>query len=185
MSVRSDGQVQPCAQLNTPMGRVGDDATGLAQAAQSDVAQFFRQVTWADFPGCRECDLRVHCRRCFASAAAEVGDLLAPYRGACELAVARYERFSGKPAVIAPDDVAPDRDHLVGPFRLDANGQLRLAKVQYTAYDQALADRFRWLRPSRETMQSAACSVDPALQERGLVQLRRPERSGYASSTKR
>ena len=179
LSVRSDGQVQPCAQLNTPMGRVGDDGAGLVRAAESDVAQFFRQVTWADLPGCRECDLRVHCRRCFASAAAEVGDLLAPYRGACELAVARYRRFSGKTAPIAEEaSPASDRDPFVGPYRLDPNGHLHLAKVQYTAYDRAMADRFGWLRPSREALQSAACSADPAQRERGLIQLRRPERSG-------
>jgi radical SAM protein with 4Fe4S-binding SPASM domain len=180
LSVRSDGQVQPCAQLSTPMGRIGNDATGLAQAAQSDVAQFFREVTWADFPGCRECDLRVHCRRCFASAAAEVGDMLAPYRGACELAVARYQKFSGKSGFVAAGEVsASDQDLTVGPYRLDASGNLQPANERYTAYDRALADRYPWLRPTREALQSAACSADPAHQEHGLVQLRRTKRSDY------
>ena len=174
LSVRSDGQIQPCAQLNTPMGQIGADASGLARASESDVAQFFHDVTWADFPGCRECDLRVHCRRCFASAAAEVGDMLAPYRGACELAVARYRRLTGVPAPIAPDPgETSDRDPFVGPYRVGPDGGLILAKMQYTAYDRTLVDRLRWLRPSREDMQASACSVDHARQERGLVQLRR------------
>jgi len=183
LRVRSDGQVQPCTQLNTPMGYIGEDASGLAQASESDVAQFFRQVTWADFPGCRECDLRVHCRRCFASAAAETGDMLAPYRGACELAVARYESFSGKPAVLAPAD--SERDAMVGPYRLDAIGNLQLAKVQQTSYDHDLVARYPWLRPSREALEAGACGVHAADQERGLIQLRRPKSSGYEGSTKR
>ena len=180
LSVRSDGQVQPCAQLNTPMGHIGDDAAGLAKAAESDVAQFFREVTWADFPGCRECDLRAHCRRCFASAAAEVGDMLAPYRGACELALSRYRRVSGKSAFIATDaSGAADRDPLVGPFRLDSNGDLQVAKVHYTAYDHALGDRFPWLRSPREPTQSAASGDNPTYREHGLIQLGRGKRSGF------
>lgn len=183
LRVRSDGQVQPCAQLSTPMGYIGDDAGGLAQAAESDVAQFFRQVTWADFPGCRECDLRAHCRRCFASAAAEAGDMLAPYRGACELALARYEKSSGKAVHLTASEF--DRDPTVGPYRLDSNGTLQAAKVQHTAYDRALVDRYPWLRPSREALEAAACGADATDRERGLIQLRRPRRSGYEVSSKR
>ena len=180
LSVRSDGQLQPCAQLSLSMGRVGDDTTGLARAAESEVAQFFREVSWADLPGCRECDLRAYCRRCFASAAAEVGDLLAPYRGACEVAVARFEKFRGKPAAILADVTCEaDRDPFLGPYRLDGNGDLRLAKVQHTAYDRALVDRLQWLRPSRDGLRSAACSVDPTRHERGLIQLRRSSSSGH------
>lgn len=176
-SVRSDGQVQPCAQLNTPMGRIGDGSAGLARAAESEVAQFFHQVTWQDFPGCRKCDLRVHCRRCFASAAAEVGDMLAPYRGACELAVARYRKYSGNWTPIAMgQDCASERDVAVGPYRLDASGELRTEKVQHSAYDQALANRYPWLRPSRAALQSSACGADATQQERGLIQLRRTTR---------
>jgi radical SAM protein with 4Fe4S-binding SPASM domain len=186
LRVRSDGQVQPCAQLNTPMGHIGKDATGLGRAVESDVAQFFRQVTWADFPGCRECDVRAYCRRCFASAAAEVGDMLAPYRGACELAVARYQKFTGKSGLVAAgESCASDRDPMVGPYRFDSNGNLQPVKERHTAYDQALADRYPWLRPSREALQSAACSVDPAHQERGLIQLRRLKTSDYEGTLKR
>jgi AdoMet-dependent heme synthase len=182
--VRSDGQVQPCAQLNTPMGRIGDDPSGLARAASSDVAQFFRQVTWANFPGCRECDLRVHCRRCFASAVAEVGDMLAPYSGACELAVARYRKSCGKAALVTLGE--GERDPRVGPYRLDSSGNLQLAKARYTADDVALADRYPWLRQTRERLESAACSVvDSSLQERGLIQLRRSRSGEHEGSTKR
>jgi len=185
LSVRSDGQMQPCAQLNTPMGHIGDHATALAQGAESDVAQFFREVTWADFPGCRECDLRIHCRRCFASAAAEVGDMLAPYRGACELAVARYRKFSSKAALVgAGEGVAADRDPAIGPYRLESNGNLQPIEERHTADDRALVDRYPWLRPSRQALESDACSADPARHERGLIQLRRPKRSGYEGTTK-
>jgi radical SAM protein with 4Fe4S-binding SPASM domain len=186
LSVRSDGRVQPCSQLQVSMGQIGPPAMRLEEVAASGVARFFREVTWADFPGCRKCDLRVHCRRCFASAAAEVGDLLAPYRGACELAVARYRMFSGKAAqVAAAENRAADRDPAVGPYRLDPNGNLQPIEVRYTAYDRDLVNRHPWLRPSREALESAASSADPARHERGLIQLRRPRRSGYEGSTKR
>jgi AdoMet-dependent heme synthase len=175
LSIRSDGLVQPCSLLHVPMGQVGTAATNLSEIAASDVAGFFREVTWADFPGCRECDLRVHCRRCYASAVAEVGDMLAPYQGACELAVERYRQTSGNPGVITRGE----RDVsgvAVGPYRLDSSGDLRLTKVQHTAYDAALAARYPWLRQSREALQSSACGKAPARQERGLIQLRRAQK---------
>ena len=108
--------------------------------------------------------------------------MLAPYRGACELAIARYQSVSGKHGVVAAaEGSAADRDLTVGPYRLDSNGNLQPAKERYTAHDQALADRYPWLRPTREALQSAACSADPAHQERGLIQLRRAnaKRSDY------
>jgi radical SAM protein with 4Fe4S-binding SPASM domain len=173
LSVRSDGLVQPCSMLHLPMGQIGPQATKLGEIAASEVSRFFRDVTWADFPGCRECDLRAHCRRCYASALAEVGDMLAPYRGACELAVARYRQASGKAAVITGECAAPKAEAAIGPYRLDVNGQVRVAKAQHTANDQALADRYPWLRQSREALQSSACGTSQAKQERGLIQLRR------------
>lgn len=171
LSVRSDGQIQPCSQLQVPMGRIGQVGESHAEAAGTDVARFFREVTWRDFPACRECDLRAHCRRCFASAAVEVGDMLAPYRAACELAVERYRQASGHDRAAAAGEELND----VGPYRLDARGFLQQAKEQQTAYDRALVDRYPWLRPSREALQSSACSVDPTRRERGLIQLRRAD----------
>jgi len=99
--------------------------------------------------------------------------MLAPYHAACELAVARYRKATGKGTVVTPaPGGSPDRDPRLGPYRIESDGALQLAKEQHTAYDQALVDRFPWLRPSREAMQSAACGVAPALQARGLIQLR-------------
>lgn len=177
LTVRSDGQVQPCSQLQISMGRVGKPDARLEAATTSDVARFFREVTWADFPACRECDLRVHCRRCFASAATEVGDMLAPYRGACEVAVARYRQSTGNRSPISVDASGDaERDPAVGPYRLDAHGGLHAAKQQHSAYDQLLVDRYPWLRPSREALELSACGVDVAQQERGLIQLRSAKR---------
>ena len=179
LTVRSDGQVQPCSQLQVSMGQITEGGANLDEMAMSEVARFFREVTWADFPGCRECDLRVHCRRCYASAVAEVGDMLAPYRGACELALARYRKFSGKAGLVAAsNDGAVDRDAGValGPYRLDSAGNVQPAKALHSAYDQALVDRYPWLRQSQETLQSAACGADPAQQQRGLIQLRRAKK---------
>jgi radical SAM protein with 4Fe4S-binding SPASM domain len=174
LSIRSDGQVQPCSLIHVPMGQIGSDGATLREISASDVAAFFREVTWADFPGCRMCDLRVHCNRCYASAAAEAGDMLAPYPGACELAVARYRKASGRAgAIVADQRAVGEREPALGPYRLDSAGQLLLAKTQRTAYDEALVARYPWLQPSREALQSSACGTAPAKRERGLIQLRR------------
>jgi len=102
-----------------------------------------------------------------------VGDMLAPYRAACELAVASYRTYSGKAAVIAVESSKQERDTRVGPYRLDSNGNLQPVEVLYTAGDRVLADRYPWLRPSREALESSACGVDSVRRERGLIQLRR------------
>ncbi len=188
LSVRSDGMVQPCSQLQLSMAEVGPNSARLADAAASDVARFFRDVTWQDFPGCRECDLRIHCRRCYASAAAEVGDMLAPYPGACELAVARYRQATGSAGRITDATIDSPKyqgQSAVGPYRIDSQGDLQPAKALHTAYDRALVDRYPWLRPTREALQASACGVDPARRERGLIQLRRPARGQYENKTNR
>jgi radical SAM protein with 4Fe4S-binding SPASM domain len=177
LSVRSDGMVQPCSMLHVPMGQIGSGAAPLDGVRASDVARFFREVTWADFPECRVCDIRAHCRRCYASAVAEAGDMLAPYRGACELAVARYRQATGAGVVVAVDESEGlDAVPVVGPYRIDFAGQLRPTKAQHTAYDRELADRYPWLRQSREALQSSACGSAAEDQARGLIQLRRPQK---------
>src|SRR6478736_1300127 len=182
LSVRSDGMVQPCSLLNVSMGQIGSEATGLSKAWESDVARFFAEVTWADFPGCRVCDLRAHCSRCYASAASEVGDMLAPYRGACELAVARYREATGTLGVIAVADNESelDTEPAIGPYRLDAAGRLRPTKAQHGAYDRALMDRYPWLRQSREALQLSACGSAAEDRVDGLIQLRKKAASGTA-----
>jgi len=174
LNIRSDGMVQPCAMLNVPMGHLGSTATTLAEVGASDVARFFREVTWADFPACRMCDLRAHCHRCYASAAAEAGDMLAPYRGACELAVARYRKAASGSTGVTVDEARGKMDPLpeIGPYRVDSAGQLSSTKAQHTAYDRALLDRYPWLRQSREVLRSSACGSSPEDQARGLIQLR-------------
>jgi len=177
LSVRSDGQVQPCSQLQVSMGQVGAPGSIFDTLAASEITRFFRDVTWADFPACRECDLRIHCRRCFASAATEAGNMLAPYRGACELAVARYRQVTANSSPIIVDEACgSDRDPRVGPYRCDTHGGLRTANEQHSAYDQALLDRNPWLRPSAEILELSACSVDVAQRQHGLIQLRRARR---------
>jgi radical SAM protein with 4Fe4S-binding SPASM domain len=174
LTIRSDGQVQPCSQLQIPIAQLGPYDGGLAEVAQSDVTRFFRNVTWNDFHGCRDCDLRGHCRRCFASAAAEVGDMLAPYRGACELAVARYRKHRDSCDVLSPSDECPqDRDPAVGPYRVEPDGNLRPMPDRSNTHDLLLVERRPWLRPSRDTLESSACGVDVGRREQGLVQLRR------------
>jgi hypothetical protein len=164
--------------LHVPMGQISDRATGLAAIAESEVSEFFRQVTWSDLHGCRDCDLRANCSRCFGSAVAEVGDMLAPYRAACELAVARYLTTVGKRVVVAPDPGCPaDRDLAVGPYRIDPAGNVRPISDQMTERDLFLRERYPWLRASREDLEASACGVGAAHREHGLVRLRRKAES--------
>ncbi len=166
--VRSDGQVQPCSMLNLSMGHVADSSASLDVLGESDVAAFFQRVTWNDIHGCRDCDLRDYCGRCFASAAAEVGDMLAPYRGACEGAVARYRASSGK----GREPGVTESEHSVGPYCLRSDGELSPRAHVITDEDELLARRHPWLRPSREALEAAACGVGASRHAQGLVQLR-------------
>ena len=157
LAVRSDGILQPCTNVAVEMGRVGVDSDLIAVHRSSEVARFFRSLTWAHLHGCRDCDLRTVCSHCFASAATEAGDLLAPYRAACELAVARHA-LQRKGAEILP--AAPGcgcaRDPAVGPYRVESNGMLRPVPDVLAQDDEQLVARFPWIRPTRAALEAAA-----------------------------
>jgi hypothetical protein len=70
-------------------------------------------LTWNDLPGCRVCDLRDFCQRCFADAERMAGDALAPYARACQSALWKYEADLGvEPELDGSPGAAP-----LGPFR--------------------------------------------------------------------
>ena len=102
--------------------------------------------------------------------------MLAPYRGACELAVARYRKLSGKAVLLAPEPSghgSGERDPTVGPYRREADGNLQPVSDRLTAHDRLLIERHPWLRPSREALESSARGVSATDHDSGLVQLRR------------
>lgn len=113
--VEPNGELRPCTQWSVATGHVLGGS--LRDAWYGDpTARRIRGLTWNDLPGCRVCDLRGHCQRCFADAERATGDALAPYARACQSALWKYEADTGA----APEldstsgrcDAAP-----VGPFR--------------------------------------------------------------------
>ncbi len=188
LSVRSDGLVTPCHMLSLPIGDA-HDAGGLGTVVEeSDVASFFRALSWRELHGCRDCDLRALCHRCHASALAEVGDLLAPYRAACEVAVARHARKTGNPTVRDPGPgCASGRDPTVGPFRIEADATLVPIPDVVTPEDEERVRRFPWIRPSQgELAESAIGERAPggrAAARQKLVQLRLARGAATALST--
>src|SRR5690606_40054781 len=68
-------------------------------------------ISWADLPGCRACDLRDYCQRCFADARAEVGSPLLPYPMACRGARWHYEARHGAAPRIAGGSETRSEEH--------------------------------------------------------------------------
>lgn len=123
--VEPNGELRPCTQWNVATGHVL--ATSLRDAWYgNERASEIRRLTWNDLPGCRVCDLRAFCQRCFADAERNVGDALAPYAQACRSALWKYEFEQG---VVPELDVASGdgSSEPVGPFR--SNGEHRFTRV--------------------------------------------------------
>ncbi len=157
--VEPNGKVRPCTQLDVDVG----DASSLREALSSPTARGIRELTWADIPGCRDCDLRRHCSRCFANSRKEVGDALAPYRSACDKALIRYELMNDtRPRVRA-------EAWSTGPFREVEPAVFEPFEVRRTAADEARLAELTWAR------KEAGAAPAPAIAAPGaLVQIRRP-----------
>ena len=149
--VEANGELRPCTQLTVP---VGNALEGVRDAwSQNEEGRAIRKLTWADLHGCRECDLRPYCSRCFANAQVEAGDALGPYETACHKAKLQYRLVHGAPPRIAP---APElgRDGSIGPYREEAGG-FRCIEDVVTDADRALAQAHGWIRPERKLVQIA------------------------------
>ena len=157
LSVRSDGMVTPCNMLSLDIGDARDGRGLRTVVEQSEVASFFRGLGWQDLHGCRDCDLRALCHRCHASALGEVGDLLAPYRGACEVAAARHARSTGNARLRDPaPGCSAGRDARVGPYTKQADGSLLPVPDVISEVDDERARRFAWIRPGRAALEESA-----------------------------
>lgn len=165
--VEPNGELRPCTQWAVS---TGDAATGVAQAWRDNpTARAIRELDWDALPGCRACDLRSHCKRCFASAEREVGNALLPYPSACRSARWSYESRHGvEPAVAGADGAADTPAELaVGPYRSDGEHRFRVATIELSDEDRA-----RMRRHSLHSISSAHGSAGAG----PLVQLRRPPR---------
>lgn len=111
--IEPNGELRPCTQWSIATGHA---LTGsLRETWFGDAtARAIRGLTWNDLPGCRVCDLRSRCQRCFADAERTVGDALAPYARACQSALWKYEVELGvEPQIVG----AGAGSTALGPFR--------------------------------------------------------------------
>ncbi|HTV19692.1 MAG TPA: radical SAM protein [Polyangiaceae bacterium] len=109
--IEPNGELRPCTQWSIPTGHAL--AGPLRDTWYGDpTARSIRGLTWNDLPGCRVCDLRAWCQRCFADAERIAGDALAPYARACQNALWKYEADVGVRPDVDGGDAQP-----VGPFR--------------------------------------------------------------------
>jgi radical SAM protein with 4Fe4S-binding SPASM domain len=113
--LEANGEMRPCTQWDVPTGHASSGSLR-ADWHQNPAATTIRGLTWNDLPGCRVCDLRSHCHRCFAEAEHYTGNALGPYAYACRSARWNYELAHGVEPEI--DSEAPTCDvEPVGPFR--------------------------------------------------------------------
>jgi radical SAM protein with 4Fe4S-binding SPASM domain len=158
--VEPNGEMRPCTQWNIPTGQATDG--GVREAWYGNAAaRAIRGLTWNDLPGCRECDLRAFCQRCFADAERYAGDALAPYAQACGSALWKYQAERGVQPEI--DSEAGYCAALpVGPFR--NAGEHRFMVAPTDPLSPPALER-PWL--------GAAPNPEPAVLPRGFVPLRR------------
>jgi radical SAM protein with 4Fe4S-binding SPASM domain len=157
--IEANGDMRPCTLLDVSLG---DAREGVRAGWTSGAAESIRELRWADLHGCRDCDLRVHCGRCFSNARMETGDALGPYATACRRAIVRYELALGRP---------PQVDAEIGPFRERSAGVLEKIEDVLTDRDRELAVKNRWARPSEGAVPPS--SAGPA-RPGELIQIRRP-----------
>jgi len=167
--VEANGEIQPCSMLDVDCGHALRDGVAAAWE-QNETAQSIRALTWGDLHGCRDCDLRAYCGRCFAMSRAEGGDALGPYASACHRARLMYRVETGKePTILPSSDVS--RDAAVGPYRERSDGAFEPIADVVTHNDHAFARRHGWVR--REASPPPPTTrATPG----GLVQIRRPGR---------
>jgi len=159
--IEPHGEIRPCSQLDVPVGSALEEGVRAAWE-DGDEARAIRELTWDHLHGCRECDLRRWCSRCFASAQAEGGDPLGPYDGACTSARLAYEAAQEV-------DLMVDGDRGRGPYEAVGPGRLAETPDRLSEADRERRRRYGWF------MRSPRPSP-PAAQPGELVQIRRPGR---------
>jgi radical SAM protein with 4Fe4S-binding SPASM domain len=162
--VEANGELRPCTQWSVPTGDVRSESVSNSWRT-NDAALAIRSLTWQSLPGCRVCDLRDYCQRCFADAQHEVGNALLPYPMACRTARWQYELAQGvEPRIEGLEAEEAGQDRGIGPYRRVAEHRFRRHDFELDALDHERLARRPWLagKPAR------AESGSPP-----LVQLRR------------
>lgn len=166
--IEPNGELRPCALWNVPTGHALRDS--LREAWHDNTAaRAIRGLTWDTLPGCRVCDLRPYCQRCFAEAESYTGDALAPYAAACAGARWKYEAEQGCPAEIDAETSVASTP--IGPFQ-HAGGH-RFLVADRLPVEPPAGPTPQPPHPRRPWLPSDA-AVAPAGD--GLVQLRRSPR---------
>jgi radical SAM protein with 4Fe4S-binding SPASM domain len=178
--VEPNGELRPCTQWSIATGDAL--ATSLRDAWYGDpVASAIRRLSWNDLPGCKVCDLRGYCQRCFADAERSTGDALAPYPRACMTARWKYEVDVGVEPEI-DSELGWCSSSPLGPFRhagehrfLVEHPLLEAPELEGSSARQALAGVGRPAHglapdgtPARPWLPASAQRPSP-----GLIQLRR------------
>lgn len=144
--VLPDGRLQACSDTPNVLADLTRHSLGDALQTAPE-RELFEGLTWSRVHGCRDCELLPACSRCHATALHEGGDYLGPYASACARARVRYGAAAGSLEVVAPaEDCEPGRDRAMGPYAILAPGVIQPVRDVRTASDEALAERFRWLR---------------------------------------
>ena len=161
LHIEANGELRPCSQLEVACGNASRDGIEASWKYDENV-RTIRELTWDDLHGCRECDLRHYCSRCFATARA-AGDALGPYGAACAAAKTRYQSVHGR----SPFDreVSP-----IGPYRQAARGSFESFPDRITPRDEELSAALKWVRPEEGGAPAPEASAVPGQ----LVKLRRP-----------
>jgi radical SAM protein with 4Fe4S-binding SPASM domain len=148
--IEANGEIRPCTMLTVPVGHALEGVRDAYEGHES--ARFIRSLTWGDLHGCRDCDLRHYCERCYANARTEAGDALGPYESACTRARWKYELEHGEAPEVAP---APElgRDGTIGPYRRLSEGKFRCIEDVLTEQDEARAERHEWVREGEQLVQ--------------------------------
>lgn len=145
--IEANGELRPCTQLQVPVGHALHDGVRAAWEGHP-AAREIRELTWAHLPGCRICDLRSVCGRCFAVARVEAADALAPYPSACARARATYEAAHGATSI----EVGERPGVEVGPYRQTGPVSFVTVSAQPTPEDRARAER-PWARAPEALIQ--------------------------------
>ncbi|MCA9608409.1 MAG: radical SAM protein [Myxococcales bacterium] len=141
--VEANGELRPCTQLQVPVGHALRDGVRAAWEG-NEAAKEIRTITWRDLWGCRVCDLRSSCGRCFAVARVEGSDALSPYESACRRARLNYELQVGEPVRVRAG-ARPDVS--VGPYRVASPTELVTIAGDLTEADRKRIARSDWMRP--------------------------------------
>jgi len=147
--VEANGEMRPCTQLQVPVGHALEDGVRAAWEG-NETGRSIRRIQWKHLHGCRDCDLRHVCGRCFARARVEAEDALAPYRSACAKAKVSYELTRG----VAPRiEVGTRRDVALGPYRHVEGHVFETIDDVRTDEDRARAAAEDWISPPRQLVQ--------------------------------